>query len=117
MCDSCVIFKLVFTVCRTDGDQCSLNCWYIHKVPADLSQCIISFRTLQNIHDVHHSPVLYRVNVEVDKPAQRVLVHWVYVGQISNAEEQDGGVLGNGSVTLSGLCNLDLCLFCNLGNT
>lgn len=48
----------------------------------------------------HHSPILNRVNVEVDKPTERVLVHGVYVGQISNAEEQDGGVLGNGSVTL-----------------
>lgn len=36
------------------------------------------------------SPVLYGVNVEVNKPAERVLVHWVNVGQISNTEEQDG---------------------------
>lgn len=56
-----------------------------------------------------------RINVEVDKPAKRVLVHWVDVGQISNAEEEDRGVLSNSSVTLSRLCYLRLCLICNLG--
>lgn len=61
-----------------------------------------------------HSPVLDRVDVEVDKPIERILVHWIYVGQISDAEEQDGGVLGDVSVTLSRLCNLFLCLFCDL---
>lgn len=62
----------------------------------------------------NHSPVLDRVDVEVDKPIERILVHWIYVGQISDAEEQDGGVLGDVSVTLSRLCNLFLCLFCDL---
>lgn len=73
------------------------------------------FWTQQNIVHMHRSPVLYRVIVEVDKPAKSVLVHWVYVGEVSNTEEQDGGMFRNGSVTLSGLCNLDLCLLCNLG--
>lgn len=71
---------------------------------------------LQSTVQEHNSPFLNRVNVEVDKPAERVLVHRVNVGQISNGEEQDGGVLGNGSVTLSRLCYFDLCLLCNLGN-
>lgn len=75
---------------------------------------IISLR--QNTLHGFHSPVLNRINVEVNKPVERVLVHRVYVGQISNAEEQDRGVFGNGSVSLSRLCNLDLCLLCNLGN-
>lgn len=65
---------------------------------------------------MRHSPVLNRVNVEVDKPAERVLIHWVYVGQISNAEVQDGGVLGYRSITFPGLCYLDLSLLCNLQN-
>lgn len=65
----------------------------------------------------NNSPVLDRVDVEVDKPVEGVLVHWVYVGQISDAEEQDGRVLGNVPVTLSRLCNLFLCLFCDLCET
>lgn len=68
-------------------------------VPADLSHCIAYLG--QIILHMNHSPVLYRVDVEVDKPAERVLVHWVYVGEISNTEEQYGGMLCNGSVSLS----------------
>lgn len=64
--------------------------------------------------DVDHPPVLYGVDVEVHKPAERILVHWVYVSQISDGKEQDGRVFGDGSVTFSGLCYFNLCLFCNL---
>ena len=39
-------------------------------------------------------------DVEVDEPGQRVLVHGVDVWQVSDREKQDGGVLGDGSVTL-----------------
>lgn len=98
MCDACVI-------------------WHSQNpVSWNFSQCITSFRTLQIKPHVHHSPVVDRVYVEVDKPAEGVLVHRVYVSQVGNAEEQDRGVLGNGSVTFSRLSDFDLCLLCNLGN-
>lgn len=72
--------------------------------------CIIwALKKIEN-----HSPVLNRVDVEIDEPVEGVLVHRVYVGQISDAEEQDGGVLGDVPVTFSGLRNLYLCLFCHL---
>ena len=32
------------------------------------------------------------LHVEVDEPDQRVLVHWLDVCQVRDAEEQDGGV-------------------------
>ena len=57
---------------------------------------------------VHHSPVLYGVDVKVNKPSERVLVHGIYVSQVGDAEEQNRGVFGNGPVALSGFCDLDL---------
>ena len=63
---------------------------------------------------VNHPPVFDGVAVEVDKPVQRVLVHGVDVGQIGHAEEQHRGMLGNGSVTLPGRCDLDFSLLCDL---
>lgn len=69
---------------------------------------------IANFH-MHHKPVLDGIDVEVDEPAQRVLVHGVYVGQVSDTEEQDGGVLGNGPVAFSRLCYFDLCLLSYLG--
>lgn len=60
------------------------------------------------------SPVLYRVYVEVDKPDEGVLVHGVNVGEISNTKEEDGRMLGDLSVALSGLCYLEFCFLCNL---
>ena len=76
----------------------------------------ICVNALSRLHR-HHSPVFNSIHVEVNKPAEGILVHRIYVGQISNGEEQGGGLFGNGSVTLSRLCNTDLCLLCNLGKT
>lgn len=74
--------------------------------------CIFSALKKKNLEK--HSPVLNRVDVKIDKPVEGVLVHRVYVGQIGDAEEQDGGVLGDVPVTFSGLRNLYLRLFCHL---
>lgn len=55
-----------------------------------------------------HSPVLYGVDVEIDEPVEGVLVHGVNVGQIRNAEEEDGRVLGDRPVALSRFSYFDL---------
>lgn len=59
-------------------------------------------------------PVKYGVDIEVDKPVERVLIHGVNVGQVCNTEEEDGGVLSDGSVALSRLGYFNLSLLCNL---
>lgn len=59
-------------------------------------------------------PVMNGADVEVDKPAEGVLVHGVNVGQVSDAEEQHGRVLCHGPVRLPRLRDLQLCLLCNL---
>ena len=59
-------------------------------------------------------PLLNGQNVEIDKPGQRVLVHGVDVRQIGDWEEQDGGMLSDGTVTHTGCINFLLCLLCNL---
>lgn len=91
-------------------------CEFIIFVKVVFSDCVRCklWGTL-NPFFVFYPPVLYGVDVEIHKPAERVLIHRVYVGQISNTEEQDGWVLGDRSVTLSRLCNLDLCFLRNLG--
>ena len=38
------------------------------------------------------------IDVEVDKPGERVLVHGINVGQVSDGEEENAGVLGDGTV-------------------
>lgn len=59
-------------------------------------------------------PVVNRHDVEVDEPGQGVLVHGVNVGEVSNGEEQNGGVLGDGTVAHTTLFNLLLGLLSNL---
>lgn len=59
-------------------------------------------------------PVMYGVDIEVDKPVERVLIHGVDVGQVCNTEEEDGGVLSNGSVAFPRLSYFNLSLLCNL---
>lgn len=56
-----------------------------------------------------------RHDVEVDKPGQRVLVHGVNVGEVSDGEEENGGVFGDGTVAHTTRVNLLLGLLCNLG--
>ena len=63
---------------------------------------------------VPSSPVVDGVDVEVDKPHQRVLVHGVDVGQVGDAEEEHAGVLGDGTVARTRLIQLLLCLLSNL---
>lgn len=60
------------------------------------------------------SPVMYGADIEVDKPVERVLIHGVDVGQVCDTEEEDGGVLSNGSVALPRLSYFNLSLLCNL---
>lgn len=62
----------------------------------------------------HYLRVLKGFAEEVDEPAQRILVHGVNVGQIGDAEEKNGCMLGDGSIALSGLSDPDLCLLRNL---
>lgn len=60
-------------------------------------------------------PVMNRHDVEVDKPGQWVLVHGVNVGEVSDGEEENGGVFGDGTVAHTTRVNLLLGLLCNLG--
>lgn len=60
-------------------------------------------------------PVVNRHDVEVDKPGQWVLVHGVNVGEVSDGEEENGGVFGDGTVSHTTRVNLLLGLLCNLG--
>lgn len=60
-------------------------------------------------------PVVNRHDVEVDKPGQWVLVHGVNVGEVSDGEEENGGVFGDGTVAHTTRVNLLLGLLCNLG--
>ena len=53
-------------------------------------------------------------DVEVDEPGERVLVHGVDVGQVGDAEEEDGRVLGDGAVALACLVDLLLRLLSHL---
>lgn len=85
------------------------NTWW--GISHDRSLYFLSFW----VHN-HDWPVLNGANVQVNKPGERVLVHGVYVGQISNGEEQRSWVIGNRPVTFPWLCNLDLCDLCNLEN-
>lgn len=63
-----------------------------------ITKCLISGgKTEVN----HHSPVLDRANVQVNKPAEGVLVHGIYVSQIGDGEEQRSRVIGNRSVAFS----------------
>ena len=43
--------------------------------------------------------VLYAGHVQVNKPDKTVLVHGIYVGQVTDSEEEDGGVSGDRFVT------------------
>jgi len=61
-----------------------------------------------------HRPVLNGSNIEVDEPGERVLVHWVNVGQLGYWEEQNGRVLGNRPIALSRFLDLRLCLLRHL---
>ena len=71
-------------------------------------------RTLLDIRRCRIIPIGARFDngddKEVDEPIQRVLVHRLNAGQILDAEEQDGGMLGSGHVAGACLVNLDLCL-------
>lgn len=60
-------------------------------------------------------PVVNRHDVEVDKPGQWVLVHGVNVGEVSDGEEENGGVFGDGTVAHTTRVNLLLGLLSNLG--
>ena len=53
------------------------------------------------------------VNKEIHEPGERVLVHGLNVGQVSDGEEQNGGVDCDRFVTKTCLVNLDLCCLCN----
>ena len=57
--------------------------------------------------------VVNGANEEVDVPSEGVLVHGLNVGQVGNAEKQDGGVDSNGRVPHTGVINLLLSLFSN----
>lgn len=59
-------------------------------------------------------PVMNGADIEVDEPAEGVLVHGVDVGQVCDAEEQHGRVLCHGPVRLPRLRDLQLRLLCNL---
>ena len=48
------------------------------------------------------------LQVEVDEPGEGVLVHGLNVGQVRDAEEQDGGVGGHGLVAVASVVNLML---------
>ena len=54
------------------------------------------------------------LDVEIDEPDQRVLVHGLDVGQVTDAEEQDGGMGGHRPVAIASLVNLLLCGICYL---
>ena len=69
------------------------------------------FPTINRIEGV---PVLNWHDVEVDKPGEGVLVHGVNVGEVSDREEEDWGVFGDGTVAHTTCVNLLLCLLCNL---
>ena len=56
--------------------------------------------------------VINRVDKQVHKPCKRVLVHGLNVGQISDGEEEDGGVDCDWFVTQSCYVDLLLCCFC-----
>ena len=45
------------------------------------------------LHVLRLQAVLYRVEIEIDEPLQRVLVHRIDVGQVGEAEEECGRVL------------------------
>ena len=55
-------------------------------------------------------------NEEVDKPGERVLVHRVDVGQVSDGEEQDTRMLGDRTVTHPGRLDLLLRLLSDLAS-
>ena len=57
--------------------------------------------------------VVYRVDKEVDEPGQRVLVHGLYVGQVSDGEEEDWGVDSYWFVAHASLVNLSLSFLCH----
>ena len=50
-------------------------------------------------------------NIKVNKPCQRILVHRFNVCKVGNTEEQDGGVLGDWFVSISGVVDLLLCAY------
>ena len=52
------------------------------------------------------------VDKQVDKPGEGVLVHGLDVGKVSDGEEQNGRVDGDGLVAQSSLIDLDLCCLC-----
>ena len=52
------------------------------------------------------------VDKQVDEPGEGVLVHGFDVGKISDGEEQNGRVDGDGLVAQSSLVDLDLCCLC-----
>ena len=54
------------------------------------------------LKDLRLLGVLDREDEQVDEPGERVLVHGLNVGQIGNAEEQDGAVDGDRLVTHTG---------------
>ena len=57
------------------------------------------------------------LDVEVDEPGQRVLVHGLNVGQVRDAEEQDGRMGGHGTIPVPSLINLLFGDGCNLLQT
>lgn len=59
-------------------------------------------------------PVMYGVDIEVDKPVERVLIHGIDVGQVCDTEEEDGGVLSDGSVALPRFSYFNLSFLCDL---
>ena len=54
------------------------------------------------------------LDIEVDKPDQRVLVHGLNVCQVRDAEEENGGMCGHWSVAIASLIYLQLCCSCYL---
>lgn len=43
------------------------------------------------------------LDVQVDEPVERILVHGVDVGEFGTAEEQNGGMFGHGDVHHAGI--------------
>ena len=65
--------------------------------------CEVIFQVLQSFVNIFS--FLCVINAEHkqhDEPVERILVHGVNVSQISNREEQDGGVDGDGFVAHTG---------------
>ena len=77
--------------------------------------CRFSFNKKRKSWD--YKPVMNGVEKQVDKPGERVLVHWINIWQISYGEEQHRGMRSYWIITSTRLINFGFRFFGNLTKT